>query len=114
VRDGYSFKIWPGVRPAARLSRTTDTITRVPRMHALPWQTSGSTRAIKVPPRRINEICLGKRGITPDTALRLGRYFGVAAEFWMNLQQRYDLEVCRDQIALELKRGIRPYSGRAA
>jgi len=50
-------------------------------------------RAIKVPPLRINEICLGRRGITPDTALRLGRYFGVAAEFWMNLQQRYDLEV---------------------
>ena len=56
-------------------------------------------RAIKVPPLRVNEICLGKRGITSDTALRLGRYFGVAAEFWMNLQQRYDLEVRRDQIA---------------
>ena len=69
---------------------------------------------VGVPPRRINEICLGKRGITPDTALRLGRYFGVAAEFWMNLQQRYDLEVRRDQIAPELKRGIRPHSGRAA
>ena len=71
-------------------------------------------RAIKVPPLRINEICLGKRGITSDTALRLGRYFGVAAEFWMNLQQRYDLGVRRDQIAPELKRDIRPHSGRAA
>jgi addiction module HigA family antidote len=71
-------------------------------------------RAINVPPRRINEICLSKRGITPDTALRLARYFGVAAEFWMNLQQRYDLEVRRDQIAAELKRDIRPRSGRAA
>lgn len=71
-------------------------------------------RAINVPPRRINEICLGKRGVTPDTALRLGRYFGVAAEFWLNLQQRYDLEVRRDQIAAELKRTIRPHSTRAA
>lgn len=71
-------------------------------------------RAIKVPPRRINEVCLGKRGITPDTALRLARYFGVAAEFWMNLQQRYDLEVRRDRIAKELSRSIRPHSPRAA
>jgi addiction module HigA family antidote len=71
-------------------------------------------RAINVPPRRINEICLGKRGITPDTALRLARYFGVSAEFWMNLQQRYDLEMRRDQIAPELKRNIRPLSPRAA
>ena len=52
-------------------------------------------RDINVPPRRINEICLGKRGITPDTALRLARYFGVSAEFWMTLQQRYDLESLR-------------------
>jgi len=71
-------------------------------------------RAINVPPRRINEICLGKRGITPDTALRLGRYFGVTAEFWMNLQQRFDLETRRDQIAAELRRDIRPLSPRAA
>jgi addiction module HigA family antidote len=71
-------------------------------------------RAIHVPPRRINEICLGKRGITPDTALRLGRYFGVSAEFWMNLQQRYDLEVRRDQIGGALRRDIRPLSPRAA
>lgn len=71
-------------------------------------------RAINVPPRRINEICLGKRGITPDTALRLGRYFGVTAEFWMNLQQRFDLETRRDQIGGELRRDIRPLSPRAA
>jgi antitoxin HigA-1 len=62
---------------------------------------------------RINEICLGKRGTTPDTALRLGRYFSVSAEFWMNLQQRYDLESRRDQIAHELAKGIRPLPPRA-
>jgi len=49
-------------------------------------------QAIGVPPRRINEIVHGKRGITADTALRLGRFFGMEAQFWMNLQTRYDLE----------------------
>lgn len=49
--------------------------------------------AIGVPPRRINETVHGKRRITADTALRLGRYFGVSAQFWANLQARYDLEV---------------------
>ena len=49
-------------------------------------------RATGVPPRRINEIVLGKRAITADTALRLARAFGTSAEFWMNLQASYDLE----------------------
>ena len=52
---------------------------------------------ISVPPRRINEIVQGKRAITPDTALRLSRYFGLSEWFWLNLQTRYDLEVERDR-----------------
>ncbi|MDP6272106.1 MAG: HigA family addiction module antitoxin, partial [Alphaproteobacteria bacterium] len=64
-------------------------------------------RDINVPPRRINEIRLGKRGITADTALRLEHYFGVSAEFWMNLQQRYDLESLEDRIGDQLEREIR-------
>ncbi|MGQ3685069.1 MAG: HigA family addiction module antitoxin [Candidatus Loosdrechtia sp.] len=48
-------------------------------------------------PRRINEIVLGKRSITGDTAIRLGRLFGIEPEFWMNLQSRYDLEVAEDR-----------------
>ena len=48
---------------------------------------------ISVPPRRINEIIHGKRAITPDTALRLSRYFGLSERFWVHLQARYDLEV---------------------
>ena len=48
--------------------------------------------SIGVPPRRINEIVHGKRRISADTALRLGRYFGMSAQFWINLQARYDLE----------------------
>ncbi len=54
--------------------------------------------AIGVPPRRINEIVHGKRRITADTALRLGRYFGMSAQFWINLQARYDLEVEMDAL----------------
>jgi len=51
--------------------------------------------AIAVPPRRINEIVLGKRGISADTALRLARYFRTSPEVWMNLQMRYELETAR-------------------
>ena len=53
---------------------------------------------ISVPPRRINEIVHGKRSITADTALRLGRFFNMAPQFWLNLQSRYDLEVTEDQL----------------
>ena len=52
---------------------------------------------IAVPPRRVNEIVHGIRGISADTALRLARYFGTSAELWMNLQSRYDLERQRDE-----------------
>lgn len=55
--------------------------------------------AIGVPPRRINEIAHGKRGISADTALRLARYFGTTERFWLNLQGRYDLEVEKDRLA---------------
>lgn len=54
--------------------------------------------AIGVPPRRINEIVHGKRRISADTALRLGRYFGTSAQFWIDLQSHYDLEVELDEL----------------
>ncbi|QOQ38213.1 HigA family addiction module antitoxin [Trueperella pecoris] len=63
--------------------------------------------AIGIPPRRINEIVRGKRRITADTALRFGRYFGMSAQFWINLQSHYDLEIARDSLGNELDR-IRP------
>ena len=50
-------------------------------------------RQIGVPPRRINEIVLGKRGITADTAMRLSKFFGTSAQFWLNLQNAYELDV---------------------
>ena len=64
---------------------------------------------ISVPPRRINEIVLGKRSISPNTALRLSRYFGLSDRFWINLQARYDLEVEKDKLAGRLEREVRVY-----
>lgn len=58
---------------------------------------------ISVPPRRINEIVHGKRGVTADTALRLARYFGTSAHFWLNLQTAYDLDVERDRLGDRLE-----------
>ena len=63
-------------------------------------------KSIGVPPRRINEIVQGKRSITADTALRLGKFFGMEAQFWMNLQSHYDLEVAKDAIAGKLDREV--------
>jgi antitoxin HigA-1 len=64
--------------------------------------------AIGVPPRRINEIVLGKRSLTADTALRLGRYFGVSAQFWLGLQMEYDLDVAADKLEERLKKEVKP------
>ncbi|BDF99893.1 transcriptional regulator [Actinomyces oris K20] len=58
--------------------------------------------AIGVPPRRINEIVHGKRAVTADTALRLGKYFGVSAQFWLNLQTQYDLDVAADRLSKQI------------
>ena len=65
-------------------------------------------KAISVPPRRINEIVHGKRGITADTALRLGRYFRVDAQSWLNLQSHYDLEKTSLDLADRLDREVTP------
>lgn len=62
---------------------------------------------ISVPPRRINEIVKGKRAISPDTALRLSRYFGMSERFWLNLQGRYDLEVTKDRLQDKLEKEVR-------
>lgn len=64
---------------------------------------------IHVAARRINEIALEKRGISADTALRLGRYFGTTAQFWINPQSRYDLETARDAIEDTLEKEIKPF-----
>ena len=63
-------------------------------------------RAIGVPPRRINEIVLGKRAITADTALRLARFFGTSERFWLNLQTNYELELERDRLKGRLAKEV--------
>lgn len=69
---------------------------------------------IGVPPRRINEIVHGDRAVTADTSLRFSRYFGMSAQFWMNLQSRYELERGNDLLASRLQKEVRPFNGMTA
>jgi addiction module HigA family antidote len=62
---------------------------------------------IGVPARRINEIVKGERAITADTALRLGRFFKMSAQFWLNLQSHYDLEVMENRLGRRLEREVK-------
>jgi addiction module HigA family antidote len=65
---------------------------------------------ISVPARRINEIVHGKRAVSPDTALRLSRYFGLSERFWINLQARYNLEIEKDRLQDRLDKEVRVYA----
>jgi len=65
---------------------------------------------IAVTPRRINEIVHGRRAITADTALRLGRFFSMEAQFWLNLQSHYDMEVAMDILQDRLEKEVQPFS----
>ncbi|MBW1892696.1 MAG: HigA family addiction module antidote protein [Deltaproteobacteria bacterium] len=66
------------------------------------------SRDLSVPPNRISEIVNGKRGISADTALRLQRYFGVEAQFWLNLQTEYDLRMMKRKVWTDIERRIIP------
>ena len=65
---------------------------------------------IGVPARRINEIVLGKRRVTADTALRLARYFDMSPQFWLGLQMDYDLDVTAETMGSRLEREVRPHA----
>jgi len=65
---------------------------------------------IGVDARRINEIVLGKRSVTADTALRLARFFGNSPQFWLGMQSQYDLDVAEDALGERLQREVRPMS----
>lgn len=67
-------------------------------------------RAISVPPNRISQIINGKREITADTALRLGRFFGIEPEFWLNLQTRYNMKIARTLLGNELEKSVEVYN----
>ena len=66
--------------------------------------------ALRVPARRINEIVQHKRSITPDTALRLARYFNMSPQFWLGLQMDYDLNVAEDELGERLSREVAVYA----
>jgi antitoxin HigA-1 len=66
--------------------------------------------SIRVPARRINEIVLGKRGITADTAIRLARFFGMSARFWLALQDGYELDLAEDILGERLEQDVKPYA----
>lgn len=63
---------------------------------------------LHVPVSRINDVARGRRAITADTALRLGRYFGTSPQFWMNLQTNYDLEVAQDAAGEQIEARVNP------
>lgn len=71
-------------------------------------------RDLDVPAGRINDIVQGKRAITPDTALRLGVYFNMTPEFWMNLQSHYDLKLAKQNLLPKIERSVRPAEKKAA
>jgi addiction module HigA family antidote len=68
------------------------------------------SQAIRVPATRVNDIVNGRRGVTADTALRLARYFGNSAEFWLNVQAAYDLRIAERDVAPKIEKEILPRS----
>jgi addiction module HigA family antidote len=85
-------------------------ILRVDFLEPLGLSINALSRAINVPRTRLNDIVRGRRGITADSAIRLARYFGVSARFWMNLQTHYELEVAEESWGDKLSREIRPHA----
>jgi addiction module HigA family antidote len=69
------------------------------------------SKALSVPPARVNEVIREERGITPDTALRLARFFGGDAQSWLNLQTAYDLKVAEKEVAKRIEKEVKPLSG---
>jgi len=78
-------------------------------MQPLGLSQNALAKALHVTPRRINEIVNAKRSITADTALRLAQFFGNSAEFWMNLQYKYDLETARDRLSKKIEDEVELY-----
>ena len=66
-------------------------------------------RDINVPPNRVSQIVHGKREITAGTALRLGKYFGIEPEFWLNLQVRYNMKIARNKVGKKIEKEVKVY-----
>lgn len=101
-----SQKLLPAIHPGE--------ILRAEFMEPLELSMNRLALDLRVPVTRIAEIVHERRGITPDTALRLARYFNTSAAFWMNLQIAYDLEVAEDKSSRTIEREVRPASIAAA
>jgi antitoxin HigA-1 len=89
-------------------------ILRIEFMEPLKLSMNRLALDLRVPVTRIAEIAHQRRGITPDTALRLARYFQTSARFWLNLQSAYDLEVAEDELLRNIEREVQPSSSIAA
>ncbi len=72
------------------------------------------SKDIKVPANRISQVIHGKREITADTALRLGKYFGIEPEFWLNLQVRYNMKIARNKIGKKIEKEVKVYFPKAS
>ena len=83
-------------------------ILREDYLKPLQMSANALSKALHVPAGRVNDIVLERRGVTPDTALRLARYFGGDAQSWLNLQQTYDLKVAQKQKAKQIEAEIEP------
>jgi len=83
-------------------------ILREEYLNPLGMSANALAMSLKIPAPRINDIVREKRGITPDTALRLARYFGCSPEFWLNLQTAYDLRVTKEKASAAIEREILP------
>lgn len=85
-------------------------ILRVEYLEPLGISAHALAKALKVPPSRIGDLVLERRGITPDSALRLARYFGGDAQSWLNLQIAYDLKLAEKALQEVIERDITPYA----
>lgn len=83
-------------------------ILRIEFLEPLGMSVNALAMALRVPAPRINDVALGRRAISADTAMRLARYFNTSAEFWLNLQMGYDLRVARDAAEEQIKAEIDP------
>ncbi|MBI5575382.1 MAG: HigA family addiction module antidote protein [Deltaproteobacteria bacterium] len=120
-----TWRSWITTDPGRRANRKTEKEAVVPKkllepippgeilleefMKPLGVSINKLARDIDVPPGRISEIVNGKRAVTADTALRLGRYFGVSPEIWLTLQADYELRVARRVAGKEIEARVRPF-----
>ena len=97
-----------GVATPKRVTTHPGEVLREEFVRPLGLSVNALAMALRVPATRIGAIIKGERAVTADTALRLGRFFNMEAQFWLNLQARYDLEVAADALEGRLEREVQP------